>query len=397
MANLTQIELPNGTTYDIEDAKKKGVYVVKGTHTTATVAWTGAIDVDALYDGLTIVYYLPISATSGSTQVTLNLTLSGGTTTGAINCYYNASKLTRSYYPAGSSILMTYWSAGSISISGTATTAARWIAGADYNANTWRNITIDGTQAYSTSTSSGALALISGTNVNIASDGGAPAKVTISATDTNTIAGMTDVQLTSPTDNDLLVYDSNLSGGKLWKNAKKIVTCTQAQFDNWVANNSFPYTDCKYIVTDAPNTNGTSEDLSYDGGVTSTHDVIADIITNYGFEEDSSGVWTWRKWNNGTLELWGDSNEIYSGTFNVWGNVYSLDVAGLGNYPVTFTRIDFMTGSCCLGGANGAGTLTNTSDGLSGIAPGYIIVRGTNVGATDRNLYKTLYVKGKWK
>lgn len=271
MSSLTQIELPNGTTYDIEDAKKKGVYVVKGTHTTATVAWTGAIDIPALYDGLTIAYYLPISATSGSTQVTLNLTLSGGTTTGAINCYYNASKLTRSYYPAGSSILMTYWSAGSISISGTATTDNRWIAGADYNANTWRNIQVNGTQLLSTSTSSGVLNLVSGTNATVSGSGN---NVTISATDTNTIAGMTDVQLTSPTDNDLLVYDSNLSGGKTWKNAKKIVTCTKSQFDAWSANNSFPYTDCKYIVTDAPNTNGTSEDLSYDGGVTSTHDMI---------------------------------------------------------------------------------------------------------------------------
>lgn len=216
-------------------------------------------------------------------------------------------------------------------------------------------------------------------------------------TDTNTIAGMTDVQLTSPTDNDLLVYDSSLTGGKLWKNAKKIVTCTKAQFDNWSANNTFPYTDCKYIVTDAPNTNGTSEDLSYDGGVTSTHDVIAGIIADYGFEEYSSGVWTWRKWNNGTLELWGNSDEIYTGTFNSWGNVFSLDVSGLGSYPIPFVRIDTITGSCALGGANASSTLTNFNlDNLLS-APGYIMIRGTNIGSDNRKLVKNLYVKGKWK
>lgn len=200
MADISQIKLPNGsstTTYDIKDAKKKGVYVVKGTHTTATVAWTGAIDVPVLYDGLTIAYYLPISATSGSTQVTLNLTLSDGTTTGAVKCFYNASKLTRSYYPAGSSILMTYWGAGSISISGTATTEARWIASADYNANTWRNIQINGTQAYSTSTSSGALNLVPGTNIDIVSDGGAPASITISDTANATTIPMSSTDSTT--------------------------------------------------------------------------------------------------------------------------------------------------------------------------------------------------------
>ena len=300
MSSLTQIELPNGTTYDIEDAKKKGVYVVKGTHTTATVAWTGAIDVDALYDGLTIAYYLPISATSGSTQVTLNLTLSGGTTTGAINCYYNASKLTRSYYPAGSNIIMTYWSAGSISISGTATTDNRWIAGADYNANTWRAIQVDGTQLLSTSTSSGALNLVSGTNISVSGSGN---DVTISATGTGSIATMTDVQLTSPTDNDLLVYDSSLGSGKLWKNAKKIVTCTQAEFDTWTANNSFPYTDCKYIITDSNNLNVTTADIPYDSTNTaSVKDKLdTDRFYDYGTVTTISGtdssIGTWMKAN----------------------------------------------------------------------------------------------------
>jgi hypothetical protein len=78
------------------------------------------------------------------------------------------------------------------------------------------------------------------------------------------VTELTDVLLDNPTDNDLLVYDSNLSDGKTWKNAKKIVTCTKSQFDSWSANNSFPYTDCKYIVTDVNNLNTTSADIPYD-------------------------------------------------------------------------------------------------------------------------------------
>ena len=35
------------------------VYIVKGTQTATTASWTGAIDAPALYDGMTIAYYLP--------------------------------------------------------------------------------------------------------------------------------------------------------------------------------------------------------------------------------------------------------------------------------------------------------------------------------------------------
>lgn len=68
-------------------------YYVKGTQTGTTGAWTGNLpDVDALYEGLTIDYWLPYA---GSGNATLNLTLKGGTTTGAINCYlYNTTRLT---------------------------------------------------------------------------------------------------------------------------------------------------------------------------------------------------------------------------------------------------------------------------------------------------------------
>jgi hypothetical protein len=60
---------------------------VTGTQTAATSAWTGALHgVKSLYNGLCINYWLPYAAVSG-TNVTLNLTLDDGTTTGAIDCY----------------------------------------------------------------------------------------------------------------------------------------------------------------------------------------------------------------------------------------------------------------------------------------------------------------------
>ena len=111
---------------------RNGVYYVKGTQTASTGAWTGNIPIPALYDGLTIMYYLPYA---GSGNATLNLTLSNGTTTGAKNCYYSTSRLT-THYAKGCNIVMTYHPAGTISVDGTATTDDRWIANANYDTNT---------------------------------------------------------------------------------------------------------------------------------------------------------------------------------------------------------------------------------------------------------------------
>lgn len=131
MADISQIKLPNNTTYDLKDSKKTGIYYVKGTQTAATGAWTGNIDVPALYTGLTIMYYLPYD---GSGNATLNLTLSDGTTTGAKNCYITTGRLT-THYGAGRNIIMTFYKAGDISIKGTATIDDRWICDAYYDTN----------------------------------------------------------------------------------------------------------------------------------------------------------------------------------------------------------------------------------------------------------------------
>ena len=126
MAQISNITLPNGNTYNL----KGSIYTVIGTQTAATGSWTGELKtIDALYDGLTILYYLPYA---GSGNATLNLTLKNGTT-GAIDCYYNANNRLTTHYGAQMFILMTYWSAGAIDVAGTATTTARWQAHGQYN------------------------------------------------------------------------------------------------------------------------------------------------------------------------------------------------------------------------------------------------------------------------
>lgn len=133
MAQLNSLIVTGNSRFinPINGNARNGVYFVKGTQTAATGAWTGVIPIPALYDGLTIMYYLPYA---GSGNATLNLTLSTGATTGAINCYYSTSRLT-THYAKGCNIVMTYHSAGSISVDGTATTDDRWIANANYDTN----------------------------------------------------------------------------------------------------------------------------------------------------------------------------------------------------------------------------------------------------------------------
>ena len=73
-------------------------YYVKGTQTATTGAWTGNLpEVDALYEGLTIDYWLPFP---GNGNATLNLTLKDGSTTGAVNCYIQGTTRVTTHIPA---------------------------------------------------------------------------------------------------------------------------------------------------------------------------------------------------------------------------------------------------------------------------------------------------------
>lgn len=126
---VASLDIPRDIT-----APGTGFYYVIGTQNASTASWTGAIPASKLHNGLTIAYYLPYASVA-STNVTLNLTLSTGETTGAINVYYTGPYRMTTHYDAGSTIILTYFEAGAISVGGTATTDARWTH-SDYNTNT---------------------------------------------------------------------------------------------------------------------------------------------------------------------------------------------------------------------------------------------------------------------
>ena len=134
-------------------ATGSGPEFVVGTQTSYTAAWTGNAGFAALHDGQQITYWLPV--TSGS-NVTLNLTLSDGSATGAIPCYFGGTTRLGTQYAAGNVVRLTYREnvvIGSVSI------PKGWWADANYNTDTYDRIRIGTTLKAKTAIPAGRLAV----------------------------------------------------------------------------------------------------------------------------------------------------------------------------------------------------------------------------------------------
>ena len=104
------------------------VYYVRGTQTEDTGSWTGDLPIASLYDGLTIIYYLP---KLGSGNATLDLTLSNGNKTGPLPVYLNQDSRLTTHFNKGASITLVYRSSR-VNTSGTEITNS-WVHLADYD------------------------------------------------------------------------------------------------------------------------------------------------------------------------------------------------------------------------------------------------------------------------
>ena len=113
---------------------------IVGTQTATTGAFTGTTsEISELEDGQTIRYWLPYS---GSGNATLNLTLSDGSTTGAVNCYRTGTTRLSTQYAAGNVITMTYRK--DVSIAGSTTKYTGWWCDADYSTSTASSVQLSG-------------------------------------------------------------------------------------------------------------------------------------------------------------------------------------------------------------------------------------------------------------
>lgn len=107
--------------------------VIVGTQTAATGAWNGTASFSSLNDGQQILYWLPYNSTG---TVTLNLTLSNGTATGDIPCYYSGTTRLSTHYAAGNAVHLTY--RVNAIVGGAQYTG--WWANANYDTNTYDRI-----------------------------------------------------------------------------------------------------------------------------------------------------------------------------------------------------------------------------------------------------------------
>lgn len=120
---------PEDIEASIDNVKQQTSEVVVGTQTAATGSWTGVASLSSLKDKQQITYWLPYA---GSGNATLTLTLSDGSNTGAIPCYYSGTTRLTTHYAAGNAIHLTYRENVTI---GTTTIAKGWWADANYNTN----------------------------------------------------------------------------------------------------------------------------------------------------------------------------------------------------------------------------------------------------------------------
>lgn len=105
-SNRTYIRIRNAGNWGAWKEVSNVSEVIVSTHTSATSAWTGtSTQIASLAKGTVIYYNLKQDPTTSN--VTLNLTLSGGGTTGAKIVYFNGSQLTNQY-PKNSMIGMVY-------------------------------------------------------------------------------------------------------------------------------------------------------------------------------------------------------------------------------------------------------------------------------------------------
>lgn len=149
----TQVEI-------VSNALDASMDVIVGTQTAVTGSWTGKAKFSELKDGQRIAYWLPYN---GSGNATLNLTLSNGSTTGAIACYYSGTSRITTHYSAGNVIHLTYKK--NISIAGSSTKYTGWWADANYDSGN----TYDRTR-YVGTIKAGSTAIVAG-NIIVAKDG----------------------------------------------------------------------------------------------------------------------------------------------------------------------------------------------------------------------------------
>lgn len=129
-------------------------------------------------------------------------------------------------------------------------------------------------------------------------------------------------------------------------------------------------------------------------GISSESNHISDM-TDFVVEEATSGIWTYRKWNNGVAECWGEYS-VTTTVNNAWGSLfYSATIAQV-NYPsgLFISRPILQAEASSDNGY--AIWMYQQSRGDSTKTDAYYFMRAT-ADNTNTKRYADFYAVGKWK
>lgn len=130
--------------------------------------------------------------------------------------------------------------------------------------------------------------------------------------------------------------------------------------------------------------------------------VVSGGGTSYVVEQGANSFWTWRKWSDGTAEMWAVSGVDQIAITSAWGSMYYGTWMDLANnvqarkYPFAFVATPSVSATYS-GGDKDAWLISTfkASDNLLTSAPAYALARPTT--ATILTPRISYYVVGKYK
>lgn len=124
---------------------------------------------------------------------------------------------------------------------------------------------------------------------------------------------------------------------------------------------------------------------------------IVSVRTDYIVEQGTSGIWTYRKWNSGIAECWGEYSYSVTGNGSVWASpLYIQSYAPQQNYPFEFIEIPLEWAEVSSNAS--ACWLYHESGNSNNTKAKTAIYRPVKVNAFGNSTLKIrYYVKGRWK
>ena len=117
--------------------------------------------------------------------------------------------------------------------------------------------------------------------------------------------------------------------------------------------------------------------------------ITADM-TDFVVEQGTSGIWSYRKWNNGNMECWcAYTNSIAVSTASAGYGGYRSGQLSIPTFPVTFTNAPVVIATV----GSAGGVWVNNVNTVTTTGGSFYLSSGASSAATNRTIY--FYVSGK--